>query len=68
MTSIVSSSADADVDIGVTKIIGPDGKPFAKALSSRDEIVRAKIPLAAQRDKHILPNQLMEKRPVSLDV
>lgn len=62
-TSIVSNSirlsnryfAGAASDYGVTQIIGPNGTPLAKAWGPHEEIVRAKIPLAAYREQHTLP-------------
>lgn len=56
-TSVVSNSIspgtrsfpDSAGGYGVTQIIGPNGKPLAKAWGSQEEIVRAKLPLAAYR-------------------
>lgn len=72
-TSIVSNSispgnryfADAAGGFGVTQIIGPNGTPLAKAWGPHEEIVRAKIPLAAHRERRTLPDWKMDiYRPV----
>lgn len=72
-TSVVSNSispgnryfADAAGGYGVTQIIGPNGKPLAKAWGPHEEIVRARLPLAAYRETKRLPDVQMDMyRPI----